>query len=296
MKKELEKAIQEKLHKEIRNLELKSKSSNQLYFFESGDDKLVLKTPNLKLSALSPFWKQLRHVFGSDFITHAENAVTLEKYLSRNPHIKVPKVIGTNVKERVFQIFQHMEGGFYEPDEFPVEEELNYQLGQYIGWLHSQKFQGYGIFSDNLKLNNCSKFLEEVLCSMDKTINEYWSFNQEVINFYRDIERVIPDDIGSFSLIMPDISGNQFVYSKDLKRINAVVDLDAYVIGPINFELTVLEMCLTNYSSFQKGYEQYCSLPCFKSFRSFYRFLMYLNDPYDHGDLESFLNSNIFFS
>lgn len=292
MKKELEELVQNKLHKENINLELKSISSNRLYFFESGEDKLVLKTPNLELSALSPFWKQLRHIFGSDFITQAENSVSIEKYLSRNPYIKVPKVIGTDVKKRVFQIFQCMEGSFYEPDEFPADEELNYQLGQYIGWVHSQKFQGYGIFSDNLKLKNCYNFIEEVLRSMDKIIEEYWTSNQEVIDFYKDIKRVIPDDVGPFSLIMPDISGNQFVYSEDLKRINAVVDLDAYVIGPINFELTVLEMCLTNYSSFQKGYEQYCRLPCFKPFRSFYRFLMYLNDPYDHGDLESFLNSN----
>ncbi len=249
----------------------------------------------MDLSELSPFWKQLQNIFGSDFITQAVNITSLVNHLCMNPHIKVPKVFYTDVEDGVFQVFQRIEGTSYEPDEFPTEKEINYQLGQYIGWTHSHKLQGYGIFSDNLKLKGTSKFLEDVLCSMDSIINEYWSSNQEVIDYFRDIQSVIPKEFGYFSLIMPDISANQFVYSKDLKSINAVVDIDAYVIGPINFELTVLEMCLSDYSSFQKGYEEYCGLPCFKSFRSFYRFLIYLNDPHDSIELKDFLNTNILF-
>lgn len=291
----LEKVLQEKIHKDIKNFQLKSKSSNQLYFFDEGNNQLVLKTPNMALSELSPFWKQLQNIFGSDFITQTDNITSLAKYLYTNPHIKVPKVFYTDIEDGVFQVFERIEGASYEPDEFPIEKEINYQLGQYIGWIHSQKLQGYGIFSDNLKLKSTSKFVEDVLCSMDSIINEYWSSNQEVIDYFRNIQSVIPKDLGSFSLIMPDISANQFVYSKDLKRINAVVDIDAYVIGPINFELTVLEMCLSDNSSFKKGYEEYCELPCFKSFRSFYRFLIYLNDPQDSIELKDFLNTNILF-
>jgi len=291
----LEKVLKEKIHKDIRNFQLKSKSSNQLYFFEEGNNQLVLKTPNMTLSELSPFWKQLQNIFGSDFIIQTVNIASLAKYLYTNPHIKVPKVFYTEVEDGIFQVFERIEGTSYEPDEFPTEKEINYQLGQYIGWIHSHKLKGYGIFSDNLKLKNTSKFLEDVLNSMDSIIKEYWSSNQEVIDYFRNIQSVIPKDLGYFSLIMPDISANQFVYSKDLKRINAVVDIDAYVIGPINFELTVLEMCLSDYSSFKKGYEEYCELPCFKSFRSFYRFLIYLNDPQDSIELKDFLNTNILF-
>ncbi len=296
MKEELVKTLQEKMHKDIRNFELKSESSNRLYFFESGNDKLVLKTPNMALSALSPFWKQLRNIFGSDFNTQTENAASLVQYLYRNPHIRIPKVIDTDTGERALQVFERVEGICYEPDEFPEAEEINYQLGQYVGWIHSHKFQGYGVFSDALNLKSGYGFFEEVLRSMERIIKEYWGSNGEVINYYKNIRKVIPEEVGSFSLIMPDISGNQFVYTEDLKRISAVVDIDAYVIGPINFELTVLEMCLTDYSSFWKGYQQYCRLPCFESFRSFYRFLLYLNDPWNPVNFEDFLTANMFFS
>jgi len=295
MKEQLEKGLKEKIHKDIRNFKLMSKSSNQLYSFEAGNKQLVLKTPNLELSNLSPFWKQLRNIFDSDFITQTNNVTSLVKYLNKNPYIKAPEVFYTETEEKAFQVFQRIEGSGYEPDEFPSNEELNYQIGQYIGWMHSKRFKGYGIYSEELKLKSSSKFLKDVLASMESIIKEYWSTNQEVLNYFKNIQRVIPDDLGSFSLIMTDISANQFVYSNDFKRINSVVDIDAYVIGPINFELTVLEMCLTNCSSFKKGYEEYCKLPKFKSFRAFYRFLVYLNDPYDPPALEDFLNANILY-
>jgi hypothetical protein len=35
-----------------------------------------------------------------------------------------------------------------------------------------------------------------------------------------------------------------------------LVDMDAYVIGPINLELAVLEMCLSDHAEFEKGYEE----------------------------------------
>jgi len=295
MNEQLEKVLKEKLHKDIRNFELKSKSSNQLYYFEADNNQLVLKTPNLELSNLSPFWKQLRNIFGSDFITQTNNVTSLVKYLNRNPYIKVPEVFYSETEEKVFQVFQRIEGRDYEPDEFPSNEELNYQLGQYIGWMHSHRFNGYGIYSYNLRLKSSTQFLEDVLASMESIIKEHWSTNEEVRNYFDNIESVMPKEIGSFGLIMADISANQFVYSNDFKRINSVVDIDAYVIGPINLELTVLEMCFTNCSSFKKGYEEYCKLPNFNSFRAFYRFLIYLNDPYGPPALEDFLNSNILF-
>jgi hypothetical protein len=296
MSENLKKTLEEKLEKNIKNFELKSKSSNQLYFFEAENNKLVLKTPNMELWSLSPFWKQLRNIFNSDFISQTENVTLLAEYLLRNPYIKVPQVIYTNIQDSVFQIFEYIKGNAYEPDEFPNEEEISYQLGQYIGWMHSHTFQGYGIFTDNLKLKSSSNFFKEMLASMENIIQEYWSANQEVINFFHNIESIMPAEPGIFSLIMPDISANQFVYSEYLKKINAVVDVDAYVVGPINLELTVLEMCLTDYASFQKGYEQYCTLPNYEAFRSFYRFYMYLNDPYDPIELEEFLNFNKRFS
>lgn len=295
MKEQLEKLLKEKLDKDISNFRLKGKNSNQVYFFESSSSQLVLKTPNLTPTTLSPFWNQLKNIFGSNFIAQTNNVSSLVTYLHRNPHIKVPEVICTNIEGSIFQVFEHIEGTSYEPDEFPAEKEIHYQLGQYIGWMHSHKLNGYGMFSDGLRLKDSSQFLEDVLHSMDSIIKEYWSSNKEVVNYFNNIQSTIPADLGPFSLIMPDISANQFVYSKDLKVINAVVDIDAYVIGPINLELTVLEMCLTDYSSFQKGYEEYCELPCFKTFRSFYRFLIYLNDPYDTISLDEFLNSHVLF-
>ncbi|WP_010098901.1 hypothetical protein [Ornithinibacillus scapharcae] len=54
----------------------------------------------------------------------------------------------------------------------------------------------------------------------------------------------------TFSLIMADTSGNQFVFGVDddqaIARINAKVDLDAYVIVPRELGLVILNECITD--------------------------------------------------
>jgi hypothetical protein len=291
----VERILTEKINRSIVNLKLHSVSSNQLYFFECDNDEFVLKIPNMQLSGLSPFWKQLRYIFGSDFITQAKNINYLVNFLCGNPYDNVPKCIFSESGESVLQIFERVSGDSYEPDEFPQDKVLNYQLGQYIGWLHSHEFSGYGVYSDSLELKNGSGLIRDVIDSMGKITDEYWNANQQVKEFYNSIDKLIPTQNELFSLIMPDISGNQFVYSDNLKRISAVVVLDAYVVGPINLELTVLEMCLTDHISFQEGYQQYCSLPRFDDFRRFYRFFLYLNDPWNPMELNEFMERNIFF-
>jgi fructosamine-3-kinase len=96
---------------------------------------------------------------------------------------------------------------------------------------------------------------------------------------------------------MTDISGNQFVY--DGQRISGVVDLDAYVIGPREWELSTLEMGITAPAAFRQGYECYRPLPPFAPFRRFYRFWMYLNEPgdgYDAERLAHFMQQTIHFA
>ena len=46
---------------------------------------------------------------------------------------------------------------------------------------------------------------------------------------------------------------------------------------------------------FKKGYEENRILSGFDSFRSFYRFMMYLNDPWEKKSLEHFLESSTYF-
>lgn len=290
----LQNIIKQKVFKNFNNFKLLSKSSNRIYSFNVNEKNYILKTPNLKLSELSPFWKQLQFIFGSNFYTQTESVTSLISFLSKNPYIKLPKIIYTNNTSPIFQIFEHVPGKSYEPDTFPKNTE--YQLGQYVGWMHSHSFNGFGIYSSKLLLSPSNVFYSKCLKSIKLIIKKHWSNNKEVVSFFEKIKEIIPDNVGNCSLIMPDISANQFIYTRDFSSISGLVDIDAYVIGPNNFELTVIEMCLSNPFDFKKGYETHSELPRFETFRSFYRFLLYLNDPGVNQSLDRFLNTSKHFT
>ncbi len=267
----------------IDDFELVSISSNRVYRFCQGNDRFMLKVNNLPPDNLSPFWRGIKEIFASDFDTQREN---IESTLSllKNPHIQVAPLIEKSHRH-AYQLFREVEGLSYEPDEFPNHDALEYQLGQFIGFLHKTQYDFFG----HQKMCLHGDFKERAVNAMHRTIQEYWQDSCAVKELFEDIRRL---DISpsSYSFIMTDISANQFVYGDGLSSIKAVVDFDAYVIGPREWELSVIELCLQNGEAFKKGYEEYGVFPDISAHRKFYRFFMYLCDPWDKQDVSAFMS------
>lgn len=195
----------------------------------------------------------------------------------------MPQLIDCDI-DNDYLIYEQAEGSSYEPDEFPNNYKVAYQLGQYIGYLHNISFETCGLYPNG----GTHDFKKRMISTMEELIKKYWNDNAEVKQYFEKAKEMdIPMD--TYSLIMPDISANQFLYSHDLKNIKANVDLDAYVIGPRELELTVIEMCLSDMDPFIKGYEKYLQIPDMNICRKFYRFWMYLNDPWEKNNLYDFI-------
>ena len=272
----------------MEKFELITISSNKIYRFQQGDDKYILKVNNISPDNLSPFWRGMKEVFASDFDTQRENVEEILSMLS-NPHIQVAQLIAKNHNNK-YQVFKEVEGVSYEPDEFPNNEDIEYQLGQFIGIIHSKHYYYFG----HQKMQFRSDFKEKMLNAMSKTIQNHWADSHAIKVLFEEISCLNISPV-SHSLIMPDISANQFIFSENLASIKAVVDFDAYVIGPREWELSVIEVCLKNSRAFKKGYEQYNPFPDISDCRAFYRFFMYLCDPWDKQDLTTFMSRNILF-
>jgi len=272
----------------IENFELISVSTNKVYRFTGGHDKYILKIGHESTDALSPFWWGIKEVFGSTFDTQRDN-IEDTLLLLDNPHIQTARFVMKSHRHK-FIVFQETEGRHYEPDEFPRGDWMGYQLGQFIGCIHSKQYDYFGHQASRFR----SGFKEKMLYAMSAIIKEYWADSQAVHDYYGKIRHM---DISpaSYSLIMPDISANQFVFDEGFSSIKAVVDFDAYVMGPREWELSVIEMCLENCGAFKQGYEQYGPLPNLHGHRDFYRFFMYLCDPWEKQDLASFMSRNIQF-
>ncbi len=270
----------------ISQFELLTRSSNEVYRFTHNQQSYILKKSWMSPDNLSPFWYGLHRVFGFDFDIQRKHLSSVLQRL-RNPHINVAELICTSDASR-WQIFREADGVKYEPDEFPDSAEIERQLGLYIGYLHSIEYDCYGVYPDP---NRKGCFRQDMSGCMQHIMETHWKNDECVWDCFNTI---LHCDIApqSYSLIMPDISANQFVYSHDLGRINAVVDVDAYVVGPREWELCILEMCLNNRRPFADGYEQYQNLPDLSQCRSFYRFFSYLCNPWEKVDLQKFMTDH----
>lgn len=132
---------------------------------------------------------------------------------------------------------------------------------------------------------------ERMFHSMERILETYWSEDKEVKEYY---EKLKEEElfISGYSLIMADISANQFLYSNDMKTFTANIDLDAYVVGPREWELALISACVSDMENFQKGYEEYIPMPELKQPKRFYQFLMNLNNPWDKSFMYEYIKEN----
>lgn len=263
-------------------------SSHDVRAFTWEGEAYIVKRPNLAPDALSPFWWGLRAVFGSDFDRQRAYMPRLLPQLD-NPHVPVAQLAAVSENGR-YQLFRRAEGVPYAPDEFPPQ--VTYQLGRFLGWLHRRTWAGYGLDPEGAPMEE--PFAQRMTAAMAGLIDRYWAGNAAVRARFEALRGLAPRT-EAFCRIMPDLSANQFVFTPDLSALAVLVDCDAYVAGPREWELCVAELCLSDGADFQRGYETYLPLPALEPCRAFYRLYTYLCDPWEAGDLEEFLQTHILF-
>lgn len=277
--------------------------SNRLYAVQTvAGARYVVKMPKAVRESVSPFWQQMAAIFGINRVTQLTALPTVVERLQQQTIIPVPQVIqvetASALPEAAYAIVTQLAGVAHEPDEFADSADIHYQLGQYVGYLHRQSYGGYGNVS-MAQLQPRASFQATLVANMHRTVTTFWHDEPAL---HAQIDQVMamaaPDLIFSAAaLIMIDISANQFVYQNE--RISGVVDLDAYVIGPIEWELTILEMCITDPVAFKQGYTCYSTLPSFAPFRAIYRLWSYLNEPhlgYDATHFTQLMQRAVYFA
>lgn len=278
-------------------------SSNRVYRLETASGQCyVIKQPKQVRESCSPFWQHMDASFGINSVSQLATLQGIADRLHQQTIVPVPRVIHVEVdglwQDAPYAVVTYLDGAAYEPDAFPVCAEIHEQLGHYLGYLHTQHYAGYGNVL-MAPLQPKADFFLTIVASMRRTIKTFWHDQPALHDRLNQLVATTdPDTIFSTAnLIMVDIAANQFVYANN--RISGVVDLDAYVIGPREFELAILEMCITEPTAFQRGYEVYTKLPTFAPFRAFYRLWSYLNEPdqgYDAQQLGQFMHRAVYFA
>jgi hypothetical protein len=248
---------------------------------------------------VSPFWYQLNKVFALNEESRIVQQPEVVRTLSKSAKFIAPKVDVISLSPNSsFVVMPFIEGVLWKADKFPIQPQIYTQLGETLGRIHSKSFSEYG----NMRISSLlpgDTFLNSLLKSMYEVIDIYWEGRKDLHENLQKIKSKLPiaNDF-KFSLIMPDISANQFVYTHDLKEIKAIVDFDSYVIGPIELELCALEVCMEGnyYSSFKSSYEEFGELPEITEYRELFRYFIYLNELNENTDWNKYAKENIIFS
>lgn len=210
-----------------------------------------MKTPLSSGDNLSPFWRMMKNIFGFTFESQNLNFSRVYSELKQNPHIPVAKFVAGNEHA---MIFEFSEGDSVDTDEFPDGKNNAFRLGQYIGYNHQRTYDKYGMIGDT----NRNDFLTNAFVHMEKFIMKHYAEDNAIDKKMRKVfERIKSTKFDNFhfSLIMVDICADQFLYKQN--EINACVDLDAYVIGPVEWELSFLKQQVADWDRFKMGYETY---------------------------------------
>ena len=253
-------------------------SSNEIRYFTYAGRAYVLKTPLMTGERLSPFWGMMRDVFGFTFEKQMAAMPALSAAFGRNPHIPAAKLAAAG---EGMMIFERMPGTSWPVDEFPAGGDNARRLGQYIGYNHRM----IGKTGDFLGTVESADFFRAAWARMDMCITEHWNgkgaTDRRVRRLYFALrERTFQSSASA--LIMTDISADQFLFDGE-ENLAACVDLDAYVVGPVEWELTILKNQVRDWNQFRAGYETYWPMPSFEDTSIFFSFLMALNS-YEHKE------------
>lgn len=278
------------LQADIASLIEVSSSSNLVYrATDANGTSYSVRVAHLDPSRLSPFWLRLREVFGHRYDTRLENVDRLLATLRESqPDFATPTHVSSFTLDGLpVDVFVWIDGDAWEPDDFPDSGPIQKQLGRFLGRVHSVPFERIGTISDHDI--SSSEFMVRMAKSAEQIIARHWGSGSAVAQRVGSaLAESRPEDVASrIGLMMPDISGNQFVYERD--AIRGLVDVDSYVVGPVEWELSVVEMTLTHPDSFRAGYEEAMVLPRYERFRDYYRLMMYLSGPDEGEDLDGFL-------
>ena len=259
-------------------------SSNKIHLFEYNEKKYISKIPLMIENNLSPFWIMMKNIFSFTFEKQISQLKNLYSTLKENPHIPFAPFV---ISDKNIMIYEFVEGESFDSDEFPKGDNNAYKLGKFIGYNHQTSHKNCGIIG----IEDINNFSQKLFSHMRECINLHWNTNSLIdkkVNQYFNLLSKNDFTSNKFSLTMIDISADQFLYKKE--NIICCVDLDAYVIGPVEWELTFLKNQIEDWQSFKSGYETYQPIPEFEKSSKLFLFLMALNSYHKNSEMKILLN------
>jgi Phosphotransferase enzyme family len=236
-----------------------------------------------------PFWCGCHHLFGID-PSRIFDLEPLNAQLAKISPIPTPRVLRKDVLDRrQWVVVERMPGCALETFRGQPAPMLE-QLGRALAQIHSLRFADYGSPAGHIRYP-LDGWFARVAETLRILVDDFYSGDERIVAAQGPIRQAAvrlpaPKDT---ALVMVDMDARQFL--TDGARITAIVDTEAYVVGPRELDFIGLEYVLdpAGATAFAHGYQALLPLPELSPVRRIYRYLYRLLEVQGEADLDEWM-------
>lgn len=247
--------------------------ASDVWLVRTRTEEVIVRASRLDGQPDNEFWWGLHHLFGVDprrvFDLEQVNAC-----LSRLSSIPVPRVLRRGyVEERPHVVVERMAGNVLRSFAGLSGSALR-ELGGALARIHSHRFDWCGSPAGTLQYAP-AQFPTHLVATMEELVARFYGGVKEMAEPLRPMceaaRRLPAPEAGA--LIMADMDPSQFLW--DGERLTALVDTEAYGVGPRELDFIALEYVLDarGAAAVADGYRTVLPLPDLSAVRPVYRYL-----------------------
>jgi aminoglycoside phosphotransferase (APT) family kinase protein len=257
--------------------------ASDIWLIKTMKEEVIVRASGVRKDTDVPFLYGCRNMFGIE-LSRTFDQELVNKELSLVSPIPIPQVLRKQTIDDVeFIVVNKMEGEKRNFIDTPTE--ILESLGRDLAYIHKKRFfecgniKGdfrYPIFEFNKRL---AQVIDDITSKYYRDQSELF-INDDIIQELVDL----PAPPNS-SYVMVDLDSRQMLF--DDHRITAIVDTEAYVIGPRELDLITLECSLSaeGAKALKKGYESVDVFPDLIKYRKPYRYffaLLQVKGPFNY--------------
>jgi len=258
-------------------------STHQLWHCDTADGPMVLKLCNHRTIRKSPFWQGMNYLFQIDFPASLNCINKTYRFISEHSTLNTPEFIAS--ESSVFVLARFLSGDDVSLDS--VSNHMVMQLARHMAGLHIYQQPKWGALHEPLQLaSDWPKRLQKTLKAL---ASQQSIVPKQILD--QALQQAEEINIDTFAPIMTDFRWDQMLHQQG--QLAAIVDMDAFVTGPIELELVLLEYQLderqANY--FSEAYQDIADMPDLSTQRYCYRLLLFLMNSLGETDIEKWMNA-----
>lgn len=263
--------------------------TNDVWRIQTAQETVILRASREEGNFAGPFWVGCEALFGIDpRNTFAIEAVNTS--LAAASPIPVPQVLRKGIADgRPYVIVEDLSGTT--PKNFsPFTAETLEALGKALARIHSHRFDYYGQPAGPVSYA-LSTFQARIVETMHMLVAQFYAHDPQITAALEPLctAALQSSPLEAGALVMIDLDAPQFL--TDGEHLTALVDTDAYVVGPRELDFIGLEFVLEEPEgkAFARGYSSLLPIPDLSQVRPVYRYLYRLLKVYGNVELEALM-------